>query len=37
MTVESVHINTVYPHTDSRYEWVEATVNFAVDPENLVK
>ena len=34
MTVESVHINSGYPHTDSRYEWVEATVNFAVDPEN---
>jgi Alpha/beta hydrolase domain len=35
MTVESVHVHTVYPHADSRYEWVEATVNFAVDPEHL--
>jgi hypothetical protein len=33
MTVESVHISNVYPHADSRYEWVEATVNFAVDPD----
>ena len=35
MTVESVHVNTVYPHSDTRYEWVEATVDFAVDPELL--
>ncbi len=35
MTVESVHVKTVYPHSDSRYEWVEATVDFAVDPELL--
>jgi Alpha/beta hydrolase domain len=35
MTVESVHVNTVYPHEDRRYEWVEATVNFAIDPEHL--
>lgn len=35
MAVESVHVNTVYPHSDSRYEWVEATVDFAVDPELL--
>ena len=35
MAVESLHVNTVYPHADSRYEWVEATVNFAVDPELL--
>jgi hypothetical protein len=34
MTVESVHTHKVYPHTDIRYEWVEATVNFAVDPES---
>ena len=33
MTVESVHVTNTYPHTDSRYECVEATVNFAVDPE----
>lgn len=33
MTVESVRTSKVYPHTDSRYEWVEATVNFAVDPD----
>ena len=33
MAVESVHTSKVYPHTDSRYEWVEATVNFAVDPD----
>jgi hypothetical protein len=35
MTVESVQTNAVYPHADSRYECVEATVNFAVDPEHL--
>lgn len=35
MAVESIHVNTVYPHSDSRYEWVEATVDFAVDPELL--
>ncbi len=35
MAVESVHVNAVYPHSDSRYEWVEATVAFAVDPELL--
>ncbi len=35
MTVESVQINTVYPHADDRYECVEATVCFAVDPEHL--
>ena len=35
MAVESLHVNTVYPHADNRYEWVEATVNFAVDPELL--
>ena len=34
MTVESVHVNNVYPHTDSRYECVEATVGFAVDPDH---
>jgi hypothetical protein len=34
MTVESVHINTVYPHADRRYEWVEATVDFVVDTEH---
>jgi hypothetical protein len=34
MPVESVHINTIYPHADSRYECVEATVDFAVDPEH---
>ncbi len=34
MAVESVHTSKVYPHTDSRYEWVEATVNFAVDPDS---
>jgi hypothetical protein len=34
MTVEAVHTRKVYPHTDARYEWVEATVNFAVDPES---
>ncbi|HEX9833699.1 MAG TPA: hypothetical protein VGA66_11560, partial [Mycobacterium sp.] len=32
MAVESVHVKTVYPHADNRYEWVEATVDFAVDP-----
>lgn len=35
MSVESVHVHNVYPHTDSRYENVEATVTFAVDPEAL--
>ncbi|BBY90555.1 hypothetical protein MGALJ_02240 [Mycobacterium gallinarum] len=35
MAVESVHVNAVYPHSDTRYEWVEATVDFAVDPELL--
>jgi hypothetical protein len=35
MAVESLHVNTVYPHSDSRYEWVEASVDFAVDPELL--
>jgi hypothetical protein len=35
MAVESIHVNTVYPHSDSRYEWVEATVEFAVDPDLL--
>jgi hypothetical protein len=35
MAVKSLHVNTVYPHADSRYEWVEATVDFAVDPEML--
>ena len=35
MTVKSVQVNTVYPHSDSRYENVEATVHFAVDPEML--
>jgi alpha/beta hydrolase family protein len=35
MAVESVRVNTVYPHSDTRYEWVEATVDFAVDPELL--
>lgn len=35
MSVESVQTTNVYPHTDSRYECVEATVNFAVDPEHL--
>jgi hypothetical protein len=34
MTVEAVHTHKVYPHTDTRYEWVEATVHFAVDPES---
>src|ERR1700758_654586 len=33
MTVESVRTNSVYPHADSRYECVEATVGFAVDPD----
>lgn len=32
MTVESVHEYNVYPHADSRYECVDATVHFAVDP-----
>ena len=35
MTVESVQVNNVYPHADSRYENVEATVTFAVDPTHL--
>lgn len=35
MSVASVHVHNVYPHTDSRYENVEATVTFAVDPEAL--
>lgn len=35
MAVESVHVNAVYPHSDTRYEWVEATVDFAVAPELL--
>ena len=35
MAVESVHEKAVYPHSDNRYEWVEATVEFAVDPELL--
>jgi hypothetical protein len=34
MTVESVHTHKVYPHADTRYETVEATVHFAVDPEH---
>src|ERR1700744_1436872 len=34
MAVEAIHTHRAYPHTDTRYEWVEATVNFAVDPEN---
>lgn len=34
MTVESVRTHKVYPHTDNRYEWVEATVHFAVDPKH---
>src|SRR5690242_1642324 len=33
MSVESVQVRNVYPHTDNRYENVEATVTFAVDPE----
>ncbi|KQH78832.1 hypothetical protein AO501_17510 [Mycobacterium gordonae] len=33
MSVESVQVHNVYPHADSRYENVEATVTFAVDPE----
>lgn len=33
MSVESVQVHNVYPHADSRYENVEATVSFAVDPE----
>ncbi|MFV8317532.1 alpha/beta hydrolase domain-containing protein [Mycobacterium sp. 23] len=32
MSVESVQVHNVYPHADSRYENVEATVTFAVDP-----
>ena len=35
MSVESVQTTNVYPHADSRYECVEATVNFAVDPAHL--
>jgi hypothetical protein len=35
MAVTSLRVNTVYPHADSHYEWVEATVDFAVDPEML--
>ena len=35
MTLESVQINTVNPHSDARYECVEATARFAVDPEQL--
>ena len=34
MSVQSVTVNNVYPHTDSRYECVEATVTFAVDPDH---
>lgn len=33
MSVESVQVRNVYPHTDNRYENVEATVTFAVDPD----
>ncbi len=33
MSVESVQVHNVYPHADNRYETVEATVTFAVDPE----
>lgn len=33
MSVESVQVHNVYPHADHRYENVEATVTFAVDPE----
>ncbi|TDK99984.1 hypothetical protein EI067_03025 [Mycobacterium paragordonae] len=33
MSVESVQVHNVYPHADNRYENVEATVTFAVDPE----
>ncbi|WP_205876603.1 alpha/beta hydrolase domain-containing protein [Mycobacterium camsae] len=33
MSVESVQVRNVYPHADNRYENVEATVTFAVDPE----
>lgn len=35
MSVESVQVTNTYPHADSRYENVEATVRFAVDPEYL--
>ncbi|OBK28491.1 hypothetical protein A5634_20445 [Mycobacterium asiaticum] len=35
MTVESVQVTNTYPHADSRYENVEATVTFAVDPTEL--
>jgi hypothetical protein len=35
MAVESVHINTICAHVDPRYESVEATVHFAVDPGHL--
>lgn len=35
MTVESVHVKAAYPHSDCRHEWVEASVDFAVDPELL--
>lgn len=34
MSVESVNTHNVYPHADSRYECVEATVTFAVDPQS---
>lgn len=33
MSVESVQVHNIYPHADNRYENVEATVTFAVDPE----
>src|SRR3954451_23342787 len=35
MSVQSVTVNNVYPHSDSRYENVEATVAFAVNPDAL--
>jgi hypothetical protein len=35
MSVQSVNVNNVYPHSDSRYENVEATVTFAVNPDDL--
>jgi hypothetical protein len=33
VTVEKIQIDTVKPCLDRRYEWVEGTVYFAVNPD----
>jgi hypothetical protein len=34
VTVEKIQIDAVKPYADRRYEWVEGTVRFAVDPQH---